>query len=288
MASIFAGLQSQTIDFFIADSSSTTGGGRSGLLWNTASITAYYRKGPTGASTPITLATQTVGGAWTSGGFVEIDATNMTGDYRFDPPNAMVDTEVMVTLHLQGAANMAPMIIRIDCRPLPSDVKKWLTVAPLALTSQRVETLVGAMANNVLTAAAINADAITDAKVADDVTIGSVTGAVGSVSAAIVLPTIPVDWITASGIATDAIGSAELADSAITEIQSGLATPTNVSDAQTAILAKLPAALVSGRMDSSVGAMAANVLTAAAMDATAANEIMVAILDELTANARAI
>lgn len=32
------------------------------------------------------------------------------------------------------------------------------------------------------------------------------------------------------------------------------ATPTNVSDAQTAILAKLPAALVSGRMDSTVGA----------------------------------
>jgi hypothetical protein len=38
------------------------------------------------------------------------------------------------------------------------------------------------------------------------------------------LPTIPANWITAAGIATDAIGAAQLAASAVTEIQSGLAT----------------------------------------------------------------
>jgi hypothetical protein len=42
--------------------------------------------------------------------------------------------------------------------------------------------LVAAIANNAITAASINADAITDAKVAADVTIASVTGAVGSVT----------------------------------------------------------------------------------------------------------
>ncbi len=53
---------------------------------------------------------------------------------------------------------------------------------------------------------------------------GSLSGSVGSVTAAITLPTIPTAWITADGIATDAIGSAELAASAITEIQAGLST----------------------------------------------------------------
>jgi hypothetical protein len=56
---------------------------------------------------------------------------------------------------------------------------------PAALVSGRIDASVGAMASNVLTATAIAADAITDAKVAADVTIASVTGAVGSVTGAV-------------------------------------------------------------------------------------------------------
>jgi hypothetical protein len=48
--------------------------------------------------------------------------------------------------------------------------------------------------------------------------VGSVTGAVGSVTAAVTLPTIPANWITAAGIAADAIGASELAADAATEI----------------------------------------------------------------------
>ena len=48
--------------------------------------------------------------------------------------------------------------------------------------------------------------------------------AVGDVTNLSNLPTIPTNWITADGIAADAIGSSELADSAVTEIQTGLAT----------------------------------------------------------------
>lgn len=47
------------------------------------------------------------------------------------------------------------------------------------------------------------------------------------------------------------------------------ATPTDVANAQAAVLAKLPAALIGGRMDASVGAMASGVLTAAAIAAGA-------------------
>lgn len=63
--------------------------------------------------------------------------------------------------------------------------------------------------------------------------------------------------ITAASIAADAIGASELAADAVTEIQSGLATASNVAGVQSDtddIQARLPAALAGGRMDSSVGA----------------------------------
>jgi hypothetical protein len=65
---------------------------------------------------------------------------------------------------------------------IAADAAAIKAVLPAALVSGRIDSSVGAMAANVLTASAINADAITDAKVASDVTIASVTGAVGSVT----------------------------------------------------------------------------------------------------------
>ena len=123
---VYAGLTSQTIDLFLGDSSSSTGEGLTGLEHDTSSLTAYYRKGATGSATSISLATQTVGGAYSSGGFKEIDATNMPGVYRLDLPNAAVDTEGFVTVYIQGAADLVPTVLRIDCRPVPVDVKKIL------------------------------------------------------------------------------------------------------------------------------------------------------------------
>jgi hypothetical protein len=95
------------------------------LVYNSAGLVASYRKGATGSRTAITLATQTVGGAYSSGGFVEIEATHMKGVYRLDLPNAAVDTEGFVTLFVYGATNLLPTALRIDCRPLPVDVKKF-------------------------------------------------------------------------------------------------------------------------------------------------------------------
>jgi hypothetical protein len=63
-----------------------------------------------------------------------------------------------------------------------ADVAAVKAVLPSALVSGRIDASVGAMATGVLTATAIAADAITDAKVASDVTIASVTGSVGSVT----------------------------------------------------------------------------------------------------------
>jgi len=99
----------QTIDVFIQDSSSAVGAGLTGLVFNTASLTCYYRRGATGTATALALASQTVGGAHTDGGFVELDATNEPGMYRLDLSDAIVATGVpYANLYLHGAANMAP------------------------------------------------------------------------------------------------------------------------------------------------------------------------------------
>lgn len=133
--SFLAGATSQTIDVFIQDSSSTIGAGLSGLAFNTSGLKAYYRLGATGSATQITLATQTVGGAWSSGGFVEIDSTNMKGAYRVDVPNAALASTPWATLYFYGATNMAPVVAELEIVSYnPFDgVRLGLTALPNAV-----------------------------------------------------------------------------------------------------------------------------------------------------------
>ncbi len=111
--SILAGSTSQTINVFVQDSSSTTGAGLTGLVYNSGSLTAYYAL-PRAAATSITLATQTVTGAYSSGGFVEISSSNMPGFYRLDIPDAALASGRFVNIMLKGASNMAPLPIEIE------------------------------------------------------------------------------------------------------------------------------------------------------------------------------
>ena len=104
-----------TLDVFIQDSSSTIGAGLTGLVFNSASLVCYYRRGALGSATALTLATQTVGGAHSDGGFVEVSAANMPGMYRLDLSDAIVATGVpYVSIMLKGAANMAPVTIELQ------------------------------------------------------------------------------------------------------------------------------------------------------------------------------
>src|SRR6266576_3202933 len=108
------GATSEIWQVFIMDSSSSTGAGLAGLVYNSASLTAYYHRDTDTTATAITLATMTVG-TFTSSGFKEIDATNMPGWYQFCPPNAALASGAKSCgFHLKGAANMAP--IPIECQ----------------------------------------------------------------------------------------------------------------------------------------------------------------------------
>ena len=103
-----------SVYLFAQDSSKTTGVGLAGLAYNTASLTAYYVR-PLGSAAQITLATQTVTGAHSDGGFVEVDATNMPGVYRLDLPDAVCATGVnSVVVMLKGATNLAPVLLEIQ------------------------------------------------------------------------------------------------------------------------------------------------------------------------------
>ncbi len=109
------GATSVSLDVFIQDSTSTAGAGLTGLVFNSAGLVCYYRRGGTGTVTQLNLATQTVGGAHSDGGFVELSAANMPGMYRLDLSNAVVASGApYVSLMLKGATNMAPLPIELQ------------------------------------------------------------------------------------------------------------------------------------------------------------------------------
>jgi len=116
--SIVAAATSQSVNVFILDSSKTDGSGLTGLVYNSAGLVAYYSfTGANAGSVAITLATlAAVNSAWSSGGFKEIDSTNMPGWYRLDLPNAALASGNgrVVSAHLKGATNMAPLPLEIE------------------------------------------------------------------------------------------------------------------------------------------------------------------------------
>lgn len=99
---------------FIQDSSQTDGRGLAGLTYNSSGLTCYYVR-PGSAAAQLSLANQTVTGAHTDGGFIEIDSTNMKGFYRLDLSDAIVASGAdSVAIVLHGASNMATVPIEIE------------------------------------------------------------------------------------------------------------------------------------------------------------------------------
>lgn len=108
------GATSKLVQVFIQDNSVTTGAGLTGLVFNTASLSAYYYREGAASATAITLATMTLG-TWTSGGFVVVDGTNMPGVYQLSIPDAALATGAnSVVIMLKGATNMAPVLLEIQ------------------------------------------------------------------------------------------------------------------------------------------------------------------------------
>lgn len=97
---------------YLVDSSGSLNAGLTGLVYNTASLTAYYIK--SNASIAITLVDTSVG-VWIDGGFKEVDSTNMPGLYYFALPNTITSggTNRFSSVVIRGAANLAPFVLDI-------------------------------------------------------------------------------------------------------------------------------------------------------------------------------
>ena len=108
------GLTSCLVEIFIQNKAVTTGAGLTGLVYDSAGLTAYYHRNTASGSTAITLATGTVG-TWGSGMFKEVDSTNMPGVYQLGIPDAALASGAdSVVVYLQGATNMLPIVLEIQ------------------------------------------------------------------------------------------------------------------------------------------------------------------------------
>ena len=88
--------------------------GSIGLSSNTSGLQIFYTR-QNSTPTNITLAYQTPTGAWTSGGFAEIDSSTAPGYYRLDIPNAALASGVpSVLLGVKGTNNFVSSNLLID------------------------------------------------------------------------------------------------------------------------------------------------------------------------------
>ena len=104
---ISPGSTSQSIELYL---------GATGLTSSTSGLTARYNRTRT-ASVNIPLVARTIAQAWTSGGFAEVDATNMPGVYRLDIPDAaLAGGADDVTIVVRGASgtNGAVMTVTLS------------------------------------------------------------------------------------------------------------------------------------------------------------------------------
>lgn len=130
---------------------------------------------------------------------------------------------------------------------IEADTQDIQSRLPAALVSGRIDASVGAMATDVITNTALAASAVTEIQ---------------------------------SGLATSAAQANQALSTQVDALEGGMVTAlVDLDDIQT----RLPAALVGGRMDASVGAMAADTLTASALATDAREEIADQVWDELIA-----
>jgi hypothetical protein len=234
---ILIGVTDRTIPIFIVDPAATDGGGKTGLAHT--DITVAYTRYETDNDVVHNDVTSSLNAltnltdAHNDWGWKEVSATLSPGQYRLDVADALFASgawytvlQVTITTSLAAAT---PKAFRLVARNDLDGVRLGLTALPNAApdaagglpisdaggldldakigaltygTANRVNAQVYGMEANVLTATAINADAITAAKVAADVTTEIQSGL--ATAAALATVATVVDAIK---VITDALGA---------------------------------------------------------------------------------
>jgi hypothetical protein len=232
--SLKAGTTSKMVDIFVQDSSSTTGAGLTGLVYNSGSLTAYYHRENDAAATAITLATMTVG-TWATGGFKEISSANMPGLYQLGIPDAaLASGSKYVIIMLKGASNMAPVVLEIELTAwdnqnattgglsaLPNAAAAANGGLPTVDANNAVKLQSGTGSNQIslssglVTLAGVTHTGAVIPTVTTTTTATNVTTVNGLASGVITATSIAADAITAAKIADGAIDAATFAAGAI-------------------------------------------------------------------------
>lgn len=294
MRTIKKGATSQSVYVEILDSTSTTGGRKTGLAFDTAGLTAYYVRNQ-GSATAITLATlAAANSAWSSGGFKEVDATNMPGVYRLDVPDAALASGADdVSITLKGATGMAQVSLNLPLVDnLASDVYARLGAPAGASVSADIAQVYGVVDTEIAAVKAKTDNLPSDPADASDIaaafgtvngTLATIAGYIDTEVAAIKAKTDSLTFTVAGQVdcnVTNWKGATAPAMTGDAFARLGAPAGVSVSADVAAVKAVLPAALVSGRIDASVGAMASGVVTAAALATDAGAEIADAVWDE--------
>ena len=194
---IYAADTNKTIYLRLRDS--TTGLAKTGLVFNSAGAVCSYTL-PLAARAAIALATQTVTGAHSDGGFVEVDATNCKGLYRLDLTDAAIASGdyTIISIEFDGIIEES---IEIPLHTRKVDVTEvggsTTNVAALATNADAIKTKTDFLPS--ATAGAAGGLFIAGTNAATTITtsltttftgnvtgsVGSVTGAVGSVTGAV-------------------------------------------------------------------------------------------------------
>lgn len=285
---IVKGKTSKSVDIFIRDTSVTTGAGLTGLVYNSGSLTAYYHRAGS-AATAITLATlASATAAWSSGGFIAVDGTNMPGVYRLDLPDAVLASGVdEVVVMLKGATNMEPVVLEIQLVSFdPNDsVRAGLTALPNAAAAAS-----GGLFIRGTGAGAINQDAngrIDVNLVAVGADAASATNLKSYTNGTTPAPVNVTQYGGSAG--TFAGGRPEVNTthfSGTAATSSGGIPSVNTTQWR----GVQPNNLASGRVDTTVGAMQADVVTASAVatDAIGASELAADAATEIAAAIKAL
>lgn len=115
------------VDIFVPDVQSGGGAGLTGLANDTAGLAAYYHRNTEANDVEIELAAMSLG-TWASGGFVEVDSTNMPGVYQLGLPNALLaDGADSAVVMLHGAAGMAPVLLEVQLTDQVYQARIWMT-----------------------------------------------------------------------------------------------------------------------------------------------------------------
>jgi hypothetical protein len=234
------GATSNIMRVFLQDSTSTTGAGKTGLLFSTTGLIIATITDNEATATAYTVTGSTIENITTLGTFAaptatkcrfkEVDATNFPGVYEIHIADARYavsnSTQLLVSVQCTGVAPVMSEVqlvavdlldtVRLGLTSIPNVVQGTTGSLPTGDASGRVTVIT----NSDKTGYSLSGSQTFN--VTGNIT-GNVTGSVGSVaSGGITSSSFATDSITATAIAADAITSAELSASAVQEIADGV------------------------------------------------------------------